>query len=166
MGIRVVQKAFAPPSPYGYNPGTTNDTAAGQKDRSSKHKIALFGCKSAPLDSTKLFSQPPTMQASKSKSVEGGLQIKNKSTNLDATTTTTPTAPAAASQTDKIESSDKENEDNNHHENSNTTTTIGTTNIDNGGGKSPCKVTFQPPAEDNKDGLKPSDRKNVLLLNH
>ncbi|KAL1490953.1 hypothetical protein ABEB36_011621 [Hypothenemus hampei] len=46
MGIRVVQRAFAPPSPYRYVPGggkTTKEQAKINK------KVLLFGCKSAPL---------------------------------------------------------------------------------------------------------------------
>lgn len=67
MGIRVVQRAFAPPSPHLYNPGGTNGTT---KDR-NKHKITLFGCKSAPLESKSLTQSPQT----KSRSVEVGLEM-------------------------------------------------------------------------------------------
>lgn len=48
MGIRVVQRAFAPPSPYLYVPGGSGKTC---KERAKQNrKILLFGCKSAPLD--------------------------------------------------------------------------------------------------------------------
>ncbi|CAG9856235.1 unnamed protein product [Phyllotreta striolata] len=48
MGIRVVQRAFAPPSPHMYVPGGASRTC---RDRAKQHRKALlFGIKSAPLD--------------------------------------------------------------------------------------------------------------------
>ncbi|XP_050293453.1 arrestin homolog [Anthonomus grandis grandis] len=47
MGIRVVQRAFAPPSPYRYVPGAGRTT----KEQAKLNKKALlYGCKSAPLE--------------------------------------------------------------------------------------------------------------------
>lgn len=63
MGIRVVQRAFAPPSPKLYN--------------STPHKIALFGTKSTPLESKKHNHSPQN----KSRSVEVGLEISRLQTN-------------------------------------------------------------------------------------
>lgn len=47
MGIRVVQRAFAPPSPYRYVPGGGKTT---KEQAKMNRKALLFGCKSAPLD--------------------------------------------------------------------------------------------------------------------
>lgn len=85
MGIRVVQRAFAPPSPYLYNPGgkCTTITTSATKER-HKHKITLFGCKSAPLESKTLKQSPNN----KSRSVEVGLEmntrLKNKKIEEDS----------------------------------------------------------------------------------
>lgn len=50
MGIRVVQRAFAPPSPYLYNPGGEGRTC---KEKAKQNmKALLSGCKSAPLEAT------------------------------------------------------------------------------------------------------------------
>ncbi|KAF2894352.1 hypothetical protein ILUMI_11830 [Ignelater luminosus] len=56
MGIRVVQRAAAPPSPYLFNPTGTQNVS---KQRSKNgHKIPLFSCKSAPLQ-TRLHVESP-----------------------------------------------------------------------------------------------------------
>ncbi|XP_066246741.1 arrestin homolog [Euwallacea similis] len=47
MGIRVVQRAFAPPSPYRYVPGGGKTS---KEQAKINRKALLFGCKSAPLD--------------------------------------------------------------------------------------------------------------------
>ncbi|XP_023311892.1 uncharacterized protein LOC108913808 isoform X1 [Anoplophora glabripennis] len=50
MGIRVVQRAFAPPSPHMYVPGGGGSTC---KERAKQNmKALLSGCKSAPLEAT------------------------------------------------------------------------------------------------------------------
>lgn len=48
MGIRVIQRAFAPPSPYVYSPGAAIPSS---KDR-YKQKITLFGSQTAPMEGT------------------------------------------------------------------------------------------------------------------
>ncbi|CAH1153921.1 unnamed protein product [Phaedon cochleariae] len=48
MGIRVVQRAFAPPSPDMYAPGIAKKSCRG-KDKQHR-KALLFGCRSAPLE--------------------------------------------------------------------------------------------------------------------
>nr|XP_023024916.1 uncharacterized protein LOC111512985 [Leptinotarsa decemlineata] len=48
MGIRVVQRAFAPPAPEMYDPGSTGRK---RRDKSKQNrKSLLFGCRSAPLE--------------------------------------------------------------------------------------------------------------------
>ncbi|CAG9766760.1 unnamed protein product [Ceutorhynchus assimilis] len=47
MGIRVVQRAFAPPSPYRYVPGGGKTT---KEQAKMNRKALLYGCKSALLD--------------------------------------------------------------------------------------------------------------------
>lgn len=47
MGIRVVQRAFAPPSPYRYSPGTGKTS---KEQAKINRKALLFGCKSAPIE--------------------------------------------------------------------------------------------------------------------
>lgn len=81
MGIRVVQRAFAPPSPYLYNPGGKCTTITSSVKERHKHKITLFGCKSAPLESKTLKQSPNN----KSRSVEVGLEVNTraKSKKLD-----------------------------------------------------------------------------------
>ncbi|CAH0559664.1 unnamed protein product [Brassicogethes aeneus] len=49
MGIRVVQRAYAPPSPYLYVPGGGGKT--GKEKAKQNKKALLFGCKSSPLES-------------------------------------------------------------------------------------------------------------------
>lgn len=51
MGIRVVQRAAAPPSPCLYNPsgGTHHQQNLPKQRNKNGHKTALFSCKSAPL---------------------------------------------------------------------------------------------------------------------
>lgn len=47
MGIRVVQRAFAPPSPNSYIPGGPGRT---NKERAKQNKKnLLFNCKSSPM---------------------------------------------------------------------------------------------------------------------
>ncbi|KAK5650679.1 hypothetical protein RI129_001708 [Pyrocoelia pectoralis] len=50
MGIRVVQRAAAPPSPYLFNPAGTGQNLPKQRNKNG-HKIPLFACKSVPLSS-------------------------------------------------------------------------------------------------------------------
>lgn len=71
MGIRVVQRAVAPPSPYLFNPGVKSVPV---KERQNKHKITLFGCKSAPLES-KCVKESSSSSNNKSRSVEVGLEM-------------------------------------------------------------------------------------------
>lgn len=69
MGIRVVQRAIAPPSPNLYN-------AKGM----TPHKVALFGCRSTTLES-KVLAQSPQ---NKSRSMEVGLEMSRLKT-IDTT---------------------------------------------------------------------------------
>ncbi|KAF7266250.1 hypothetical protein GWI33_020404 [Rhynchophorus ferrugineus] len=69
MGIRVVQRAFAPPSPYRYVPGGGRTT---KEQAKLNRKALLFGCKSAPLDNRFFTSQ------GKSKSVEAVLTVHHQ----------------------------------------------------------------------------------------
>ncbi|XP_060526182.1 phosrestin-2-like isoform X2 [Cylas formicarius] len=62
MGIRVVQRAFAPPSPKHYAPGAGRTT---KEQAKQNRKALLYGCRSAPLELK--FANDP---ASKSRSVE------------------------------------------------------------------------------------------------
>ncbi|XP_031334631.1 phosrestin-1-like [Photinus pyralis] len=50
MGIRVVQRAAAPPSPYIFNPANIGQHLPKQRSKNG-HKIPLFACKSVPLTS-------------------------------------------------------------------------------------------------------------------
>lgn len=74
MGIRVVQRAYAPPSPHLYNPSNLSR---------SQNKKTLFGCKSAPLD-----VKFPKEQQNKARSMEMGLEQNKETpthtTNLDS----------------------------------------------------------------------------------
>nr|XP_015839691.1 PREDICTED: arrestin homolog isoform X2 [Tribolium castaneum] len=72
MGIRVVQRAYAPPSPHLYNPRHLSR---------SQNKKTLFGCKSAPLD-----VKFPKEQQNKARSMETGLE-QNR---IEETPTHTP----------------------------------------------------------------------------
>ncbi|GJQ72588.1 hypothetical protein Trydic_g1253 [Trypoxylus dichotomus] len=58
MGIRVIQRAFAPPSPYLYSPGGPMPSS---RDK-YKQKITLFGCQTTPLETTdtRLLKQTTT----------------------------------------------------------------------------------------------------------
>lgn len=47
MGIRVVQRAFAPPSPHRYIPGGPRKTC---RERVKQNKKILFGSKSVPME--------------------------------------------------------------------------------------------------------------------
>ncbi|KAF5270285.1 hypothetical protein FQA39_LY08396 [Lamprigera yunnana] len=51
MGIRVVQRAAAPPSPLFFNPSGTIPNLSKQQRNKNGHKILLFACKSVPLQS-------------------------------------------------------------------------------------------------------------------
>lgn len=75
MGIRVVQRAIAPPCPSLYNP------QIGEKDR-SKSKITLFGCRSAPVES-KMMAQSPQSKAKAFEANFGNNQIMKTSPNLN-----------------------------------------------------------------------------------
>ncbi|XP_030764416.1 arrestin homolog [Sitophilus oryzae] len=68
MGIRVVQRAFAPPSPYRYVPGYGGRTT--KEQAKFNRKALLFGCKSAPLDNRFFAAQ------GKSRSVEAVTTIQ------------------------------------------------------------------------------------------
>ncbi|XP_017771215.1 PREDICTED: arrestin homolog isoform X2 [Nicrophorus vespilloides] len=86
MGIRVVQRVFAPPSPYGYDPMASTTSGSG--------KTTLFGCKSAPLETTRFFAQQQQPQMSKSAEVGINNDLKN--------TTTTTTIEANDSKSNKV----------------------------------------------------------------
>ncbi|ENN81962.1 hypothetical protein YQE_01673, partial [Dendroctonus ponderosae] len=54
MGIRVVQRAFAPPSPYQYVPGGGKTS---KEQAKMNRKALLFGCKSEPFQNRLLTNQ-------------------------------------------------------------------------------------------------------------
>ncbi|XP_076259254.1 phosrestin-2 isoform X2 [Rhynchophorus ferrugineus] len=77
MGIRVVQRAFAPPSPYRYVPGGGRTT---KEQAKLNRKALLFGCKSAPLDNRFFTSQETTPNHSAT-SKQGGRVVFNEENN-------------------------------------------------------------------------------------
>ncbi|KAH1005435.1 hypothetical protein HUJ04_006425, partial [Dendroctonus ponderosae] len=60
MGIRVVQRAFAPPSPYQYVPGGGKTS---KEQAKMNRKALLFGCKSEPFQNRLLTNQAMSRSA-------------------------------------------------------------------------------------------------------
>ncbi|KAK4883485.1 hypothetical protein RN001_006804 [Aquatica leii] len=85
MGIRVVQRAAAPPSPYLFNPSGTTPTLSKQQRNKNGHKIPLFTCKSAPLQGS--FDKDDTIRYGRTSPVadfkNSKLNLKNESFSVD-----------------------------------------------------------------------------------
>ncbi|KRT78471.1 hypothetical protein AMK59_7670, partial [Oryctes borbonicus] len=68
MGIRVIQRAFAPPSPYLYSPGGPMPSS---RER-CKQKITLFACQTTPLETKQTTTNSEEVRLTMNRVYDGG----------------------------------------------------------------------------------------------